>query len=635
MCGINGFNFKDRDLIQKMMEKTRHRGPDDDGFYIDNDISLGHTRLSIIDLSEKGKQPIFNENKNLCVIFNGEIYNFKELRGELEDKGHVFSSGTDTEVILHSYEEWQGKSIDFFNGIFAFAIWDIAKKELFLARDRVGVKPLYYYWDSSPRSGQRFIFSSEIKAILEHNINRKVNQNALNVYFRTMYVPAPMTMFENIYKLPAGSYLILKDGRIDIKKYWDIDKNFQFSRPRRSFGGQAISNFPKKEILERIRFLVKDSVKKQLISDRPLGIFLSGGIDSTSVLGNAAEFLPKIKTFTVGFDVKDYQNRFNQDFLLARQTSKFYNTDHNEILLNSSDVKKNLEKIIWHLDEPIANPTQIATFILSEFARQKVAVALGGDGGDEIFGGYRRYYYSRLQSRYQKIPYFIRLGINFFLAKSGKKALASKLNLPEGLGRYADFMFQKEERIGRILKPEINQTNYTFDFFERNFFVNPLLRDFENQFMITDFKSWLVDESLMRTDKMTMAAGLEQRVPILDHRLVEFAMSIPSKYKLKGKRKTKAIFIEAMKDFLPKHVLDSSYKKGWFMPVSEWLRTDLKGMAFSVLSPNFCPDTCEFFNFDEINKMFFDHIERRAYNLDLIWALITFQIWYKTFISRI
>ena len=638
MCGINGFfaygsprneaggsasGRNNRKLIEKMNDKIKHRGPDDEGVYLDNHISLGHQRLSIIDLSKKGKQPIFNEDKSFCIIFNGEIYNFQELRKDLEERGHKFRSKTDSEVVLHLYEDYREKCLEMLNGIFAFAIWDIRQRKLFLARDRIGVKPLYYYWNPSTGSRQaKFIFSSEIKAILEHDIKREVNLEALNHYFRLLYVPAPLTMFKNIYKLPQGHYLTLKDNKFEISRYWDINDTEELKS--------------KDEIIEKIRELIRQSVKGQLISDRPVGIFLSGGIDSTSVLGAASEFLlEKIKTFTVGFKIDDSSNRFNQDFLLARQTSKFYRTDHHELLVDSQDILDNVEKVIYHLDEPIAEPTQVATFLLSKLAKKNVAVVLGGDGGDELFGGYGRYYLSQLIDKYQKMPVSLRRRILPFLIEKivRKEDAVEKLNLPEGVERYGQFMFQKESQIGKILNNGINQRIITKKFFQKEHFRSMFTKDFENHFMLIDLKTWLADESLMRTDKMTMAFGLEQRVPILDHNLVELAMKIPSKLKIKNRKEGKVIFKQAMKEYLPEHILKSAHKKVWLTPMSGWLRGDLNDFAKSILSPDYCSETKEYFDWNGINKMFIDHIDKKKYNLNLIWAIITFQIWHKKYIK--
>ena len=600
LCGINGFinyNNDSQNLIRKMNEKIKHRGPDGEGFYLDKNISLGHRRLSIIDLSENGKQPMFNEDKSMCIVFNGEIYNFQELKKELENK-HKFISQTDTEVVLHLYEEKKEKCLELLNGIFAFAIYDIKNKELFLARDRVGVKPLYYYSDD-----EKFIFSSEIKAILEHDIKREIDPEALNHYFRLMYVPAPLTMFKGIYKLPQAHYLKasleIENWKLEIVRYWDIADTKEIKS--------------KQEIIGKIQDLMKKSVRGQLISDRPVGIFLSGGIDSTSVLGIAKELSQnKIKTFSVGFDIEDPNNKFNADLKLARETSKFYNTEHHELIIKSEDILNNLERVVYHMDEPVAEPTQISTILLAEYAKKEVAVVLGGDGGDELFGGYKRYYYSYFLDKYK----FIRF-LPFLKTKV-----------------YLKFMSQKEKEVAKILNKEINSFKNTKDLFNKNYFrINGKI-NFVNQYMLADLKTWLADESLMRSDKMTMAQGLEERVPILDHQLVELSVKIPSKYKMLNKNHGKAIFIEAMKQYLPKHISESDRKKVWMTPASQWLREGLNQKAKKVLSPDYVPENKKYFDFDGIQKMFDEHIERKKYNLNLIWALITFQIWCKKYIKK-
>ena len=595
MCGINGFNFKDQELIQEMNNRISHRGPDDEGFYLGENISLGHRRLSIIDLSEKGKQPMFNEDKSMCIVFNGEIYNFQELRKNLEKNGHKFISCTDTEAVLHLYEDKKEKCLEMLNGIFAFAIWDIKNKELFIARDRIGVKPLYYYWDN-----KKLIFSSEIKAILEHDIEREVDLEALNHYFRLMYVPAPLTMLRGVYKLPQAHYLRLRGNRLEIQRYWDV-KDFNEIQS-------------KQEIIQKIQDLMKKSVKGQLISDRPVGIFLSGGIDSTSVLGIAREFKKdKIKTFSVGFDIDDPTNKFNADFKLARETSRFYNTEHHEFIVRSKDILDNLEKVVYQMDEPVAEPTQIATALLAEYAKKEIAVVLGGDGGDELFGGYKRYYYSYFLDKYKLIRFFPFLKTRIYLK----------------------FMSQKEKEISKILNQGINSFKNTNRLFKQNYFKPQARISFTNQYMLADLKTWLVDESLMRSDKMTMMHGLEERVPILDHQLVELSVKIPSKYKMLNKNQGKAIFAEAMKKYLPGHISSSDRKKVWMTPASQWLREDLNQKAKEILSPEYVLVNKQYFNFEGMQKMFNDHIEKKKYNLNLIWALITFQIWCKRYLNNL
>ncbi|OGH87732.1 MAG: asparagine synthase (glutamine-hydrolyzing) [Candidatus Magasanikbacteria bacterium RIFOXYA1_FULL_40_8] len=619
MCGINGFNFSNEELIRKMNAKVKHRGPDGDGVFVCGDASLGHTRLSIIDLSEKASQPMFSRDESLVLVFNGEIYNFQEIRDELRKKGHQFRSNSDSEVILNSYIEYGVDCLQKFNGIFAFAIFDKKDNSFFIARDRIGIKPLYYYWDPSTSSGRaKLVFSSEIKAILEHNIERKINKGALNIYFRTLYVPAPLTMFEGINKLEPASYLIYKNNKLEQKKYWQPS---DFT---------DIAN--RSEAMAKIKELMKDSVRLQLISDRPVGIFLSGGIDSTVITGLVSELTnDKIKTFSANYDIK--VNKFNIDADLAVRTSKYYQTEHQEVLVTGKDARDNFQKVIWNMDEPVANATQIATYLLSKETSREVAVVLGGDGGDELFGGYERYKLSGLISQYQKMPEILKKivgepAINFLKTKN--KSI-EKLRLIGKADRYLSFMSQEEKNISLFLKNEYNDKSIVGRFYEEKYFSEDM-KDYEKQFMWADIRSWLPNESLIRSDKMSMAFGLEQRVPILDHRLVELSLKIPTKWKIKGKN-SKAIFKEAMKEYIPEYIMNQP-KRGWTSPASGWLRAEMKDLAYETLSPKYNPGMEEFFDFDNIKLMFDNHIEKKEYNMNLLWALITFQMWYRHFIKE-
>lgn len=613
MCGINGFNFSSEELIRKMNVKLKHRGPDGEGVFVCEHISLGHTRLAIIDLSEKAAQPMFSTDDSLVLVFNGEIYNFQEIRKELEMKGYKFTSNSDSEVIIYAYQEYGVDCVQKLNGIFAFAIFNKKNKSLFLARDRMGVKPLYYYF-----ADNKFIFSSEIKAILEHPIKREIDMNALNIYFRTLYVPASLTMFKGINKLEPASYLILKDNKLEKKKYWQ-PTDFK------NIGS-------KEEVIKQIQDLMKDSVRLQLISDRPVGVFLSGGIDSTVITGLVSEQTKsKIKTFSANYDIK--VNKFDVDANLARKTSEHYKTDHTEIEVSGADARDNIFDVIYGMDEPVSNATQIATYILSKHTSEKVKVVLGGDGGDELFGGYERYRLSKLISDYQKIPAILRktLGNTFINLVKNKYPHADKINLPPNAQRYLSFMAQKENDVESVLKKEINNKNITEKFYRENFFAE-VLPDFEKSFMWADLCSWLPGESLIRSDKMSMAYGLEQRVPILDHRLVELSLKIPTNWKIQGKN-TKAIFKEAMKEYIPEYIM-SQPKRGWTAPASVWLRNELKIIAYETLSKDYNPEMKNIFDFDKIKIMLDEHIEGKVYNMNLLWAIMTFQIWYKKFFSN-
>src|SRR3990167_3986912 len=512
MCAINGFNFKDERLILKMNQATRHRGPDGTGIFLDDKISLGHNRLSIIDLSDAAAQPMTSADGNLVIIFNGEIYNFKELKHELAGS-YNFKTSSDTEVILAAYQKWGYGTVKKFNGIFAFAIWDKLKQELFLARDHIGIKPLYYYSD-----GSKFIFSSEIKAILKHDVPGKLNRAAFSVYFRALYAPEPLTMFEWIYKFPPAHYGVFGDGKLKLTKYWRIPEIRYFDKPLQ-------------DLAEDLRGEILKSVERQLVSDRPVGLYLSGGIDSSAVLDAMHEFRKNIDTFSVGFKLpnKDDENKFNQDFYLAKRTAERYGTRHHEVLLEEKEVLNLWEKVFLQLDEPLANSTAIPMMKLAEFTKgHGVDVVLGGDGGDELFGGYERYRLSRIIGYFPKILSF----------------------LPKGVDIFSRFMFQKDPVLNEVLQKKFFDREVSRSFFEERYFKENPFKTFEELFMDVDRRTWLVDESLMRTDKMSMFSAVEARAPLLDKNLIEFAAKIPRKYKVSAFN-TKIILKEAFMGRIP------------------------------------------------------------------------------------
>lgn len=612
MCGINGFTFRDEQLIRQMNDRIKHRGPDGDGVFVDGSISLGHRRLSIIDLSERGAQPMFSADKTKVLVFNGEIYNFQSLRDELKKQGYQFHSDTDSEVILYAYEQYGRDCVKHFNGIFAFAIWDQKTQELFLARDQVGVKPLYYYWN--PDEDERFVFSSELKSLLVHNLKKKINTEALNIYFHMLYVPAPLTMLENIFKLEPGTWLVYKQGKVEKQKYWHLEEGEFLSRE------QATQELSK---------LVHESVRLQMISDRPLGVFLSGGIDSTIITGIAQKISSQpLKTFSVAYDITG--DKFNADSSLAQKTSKYFGTDHHEYVVTGKYACENLEDVIYHMDEPVANATQIATYFLSKMTREHVVVTLGGDGGDELFGGYERYLLSRYISIYQSLPPFVKKGALPFLQILQKKyPTLSKFYLEPGVNRYLSFMAQKEKDVSRIVKEQVFSSDAAKNFYSDHYFQDKFT-DPELQFMIADISSWLPDESLLRSDKMSMAFGIEQRVPFLDSRLVELSTRIRTKDKIQGKNK-KAILKDALKEYIPDYILEQP-KRGWFSPTSQWMRTDLKELSQSILRPEYA-DTSEWIDFSNVAHMFDSHVNQKEYQMNLLWATITFQIWYRHFMK--
>lgn len=613
MCAINGFNFKDKELLVQMNSITSHRGPDGTGFFCEDDISLGHNRLSILDLREAASQPM-NDGASV-IVFNGEIYNFKELKEELD---YGFKTESDTEVILAAYKKWGQDCVKKFNGIFAFAIWDKNKKELFLARDHLGVKPLYYYLKDG-----RFIFSSEVKGILVHDIDSSFNEEALNIYFRLLYVPEPLTPWKFIFKFPPAHCGVFKTGKLSLRRYWKIDKFDTFQ--------------DKEEIKSLSKDGFKTAIKRQLISDRPLGLYLSGGIDSTASLGVMSELLDKpVQTFTVGFEVEPEQElKFNADANLARKTSVFFQSEHHEMVLKPTDVIDNFEKIVWHADDLVSNHTQTAMYVLSGMTKQFVDVVLSGDGGDELFCGYERYYLNCMLDKIQKIPKFLRKN---FLAEllfglAGKKELYEKLNIEPGLGRFLAFMSQKEENIGRFLNQDFNQSSTTPDFLREKFLFQPKQIDSTKMFQYLDIQTWLLDDALNRADRMSMAHGLEQRVPILDKDMVELAMAVPSTFNMDKKGLGKKIFKEAIKDYIPDFIYNEP-KRGWFSPVAKWLRGGLKDWAYDILSPQYNSGALVYLNFDEIRDILDRHISGEKYALNTIWSLITFQVWLKSFKNK-
>ena len=625
MCGINGFNFRDEQLIKKMNEVTRHRGPDDRGLYLDDGVSLGHNRLSILDLTPAGHQPMFDASGRLAIVFNGEIYNFEEIKRELA--GYPFKSASDTEVILAAFDKWGADCVKKFNGIFAFAIWDKEKRELFLTRDHVGVKPLYYFWD-----GARFIFSSEIKAILEHDIAREIDLESLNNYFRLLYVPGPKTIWKGIYKLQPAHYLRLRGDKIEIKKYWEITDFENLSS--------------KNDTVGQIQNLMRDSIRGQVISERPVGVYLSGGVDSTAVLGVIHEVAPQVtKTYSVGFKDVPQEEKFNADFRLARETAKHYGTDHHELLISGADILENFEKIVWHMDEPNANATSGAIYLLSAEAKKDVAVVLGGDGGDELFGGYPRYQMSGLIGRYQNMPGPLRGVGNAVFTLLGRYDLLRKFRLPADSARVIEFLGQKDDVLAGVLNNNILNLESAEKLFREKFeeYGHPfpafrqdsknrdgvLARargvDFEKYFGDFDRQNWLVDESLMRSDKMTMAWGVEARVPILDRRLVELANRIPTACKIRG-RAGKVIWKKAMDAYLPPHIKNEK-KRGFFSPMSKWLRKEFKDLAYDTVA-SLDP---AYFNREQIRQMLDDHISGKRYNMAILWAVMTWGVWKKNF----
>lgn len=602
MCAINGFTFKDEELARLMNAETKHRGPDGSRVWSDDSITFGHNRLSIIDVSDASSQPMMSKDGRFVVVYNGELYNFKELKKKLGESR--FRTSGDTEVILEAYAAWGKDCLKKFNGMFAFAIWDNKERSLFLARDHAGIKPLYYALIDGV-----LIFSSEIKGILTHkNISRKLSIESLNHYTRLLYVPEPLTMFSSVSKLPQGSCAIFKDGKLEIEKYFIPE-----------LGGNNDSG---RSIVGMIETKVDEAIERQLVSDRPLGVYLSGGIDSSVILDSMSRRHSKIKTFSVGFDLGESEDpsKYNYDFYIARKTAAIYETDHHEVLLSSKEVLETFEDVVWHMDEPISNPTACALFALSKATKPYATVVLCGDGGDELFGGYERYRLSYAASLYQMFPKFL----TNFLSPISPSLM--KLGKRGWIDRYAQFMFQKDSIVGRVLSANV----YKASLIAESFTGYMKGKNFDEVLMETDRKTWLVDFALMLSDTMSMAHGVEARVPFLDKEVVEYALSIPARDKL-SLFDTKKLLKQAFAKRLPDYLLKQP-KRGFFTPAAKWLRhDDFLAMVKDILSAGYNSNTAGLFNWPEISTILERHVDKSAYNLSIIWALLTFQVWAKRF----
>ena len=620
MCGIVGFNWRDERVIESATEILTHRGPDAGGVYVDNYVSLGHRRLSIIDLSEHGRQPMSNEDGTVWVTYNGEIYNFLELREALVAKGHSFRSRTDTEVIVHAYEEYGPDCVQRFNGMFAFSLWDKNKKELLLVRDRLGVKPLYYYFRD-----QKLIFASEIKAILQvPEVEREVNPQALYGYVGYEFVPAPETIFRHIHKLPPGHYLRYKNGNVELRRYWDV----QFET----------ADHPPAYYEEKMRDMLAESVRKRLISDVPLGVFLSGGLDSSAVVAlMSRSSVEPIQTFSLGYEDPSFS-----ELNYARIIAKEFKTQHRELIIDPITPEL-IEAAVWHLDEPMTDLSTIPFYLICQKAREHVTVCLSGEGGDEVLVGYDRFKASKANGYYEVLPEWIRRGIvaplvNALPDQMQKKGPVNILKrfiqgglLPQEGGhmrwQYFGTPGDGHALFANDLLAEISTDSFApiGDHLTRCNSTNRLDRE-----IYVDLKFTMPDSVLMKVDKMSMAHGLEVRVPFLDYQFVEFCATIPGNLKLKGFT-TKAIFRSGMKGILPREILWRG-KQGYSLPIKNWLRQELRGYMSDLLTSS--PLMKEAFNLAYIHQLMREHQEYRANHNHILWALINLAVWHRLFVEQ-
>ncbi|MBI5167598.1 MAG: asparagine synthase (glutamine-hydrolyzing) [candidate division NC10 bacterium] len=644
MCGICGkLNFDsenkvDRDLLRRMTEVLYHRGPDDEGIFIDGPIGLGHRRLAIIDLSPAGHQPMANEDGSIWIVFNGEIYNFQELRLILEDKGHRFRSNSDTEVIIHLYEEKGTDCLRNLRGMFAFALWDAKDRTLFLVRDRLGKKPLFYYVDKNA-----FLFASEPKAILQDpRVKAEPDLEAIHHYLTYGYVPSPYSAFKGIRKLPPAHYLLLKDGGLHIERYWKLSYAKKRSGdpslgwvPRGQGSGEKAEEEICQEILDRLR----EAVKIRLISDVPLGAFLSGGIDSSTVVALMSELNSEpVKTFSIGFQEKEYD-----ELKYARLVAQRFGTDHHELTVKPDAVEV-LPKLVWHYNEPFADSSAIPTYYVAQVTRKYVTVALNGDAGDENFAGYERYLANQLACLYEKIPSMLREGMEWAVQRTPDSGR------PKGLLHRTKRFFEaiSEEprrRYSRWISHFNNSRKeelYTDEFKAR---VGPIdsvelllkaytasdAHDFIDATLDVDVNMYLPEDLLVKVDIASMANSLEARSPFLDHLFMEFVASLPSHLKLRG-RTTKYIFKKAVKGLLPGGVIDRP-KMGFGVPIDHWFRNELREMAYDVLLGHRAMER-GYFRRDSVQKLLDEHTTGKASWHYLLWNLLMLELWHRMFIDE-
>jgi asparagine synthase (glutamine-hydrolysing) len=630
MCGIAGVLHQERggraepEVLRAMSAVLSHRGPDDEGFHVVGGVGLAHRRLSIIDLAQ-GRQPLYNEDRSVVVVFNGEIYNYQELTRRLEARGHRFRTRSDTEVLVHGYEEWGPDLVEELRGMFAFALWDEGRRRLVLARDRLGIKPLYYH----VRPGL-LVFASEVKALLEHpGVPRELDPEALDPYLSLRYVPGPRTLFRGIRKLQPGHLLVADEGGVRLSRYWELPE--EDPSPAAAEAAQ-----------ERFTEIFEESVRLRLIAEVPLGVFLSGGLDSTAVLAAMSRVAPdrRFKTFNIGYQGTSAEDERANEDAYARLAARAFGAEHHEVRLSDEDFREALPRIVWHLDEPVADPACVPLYFISRRAREEITVVLSGEGADEILGGYGIYRRMlglerahRLLDRASgghaaplaaaaarllpgdRLRYWARLaglplaeryrGVSRGFLPEGKAALLGGAGASvEGDRRLAELLAERTDAVAG---------------------ASPLAR-----MLRLDTTTWLPDDLLVKADKMTMAHSQELRVPFLDHRLVELAASLPPAHKVRD-GKGKMLLREAMAGTVPQAILERS-KKGFPVPTVPLLRR-LGGFTREILLDR--GSACRtWFEPAAIERLLDEHARGRVRRDQEIWSLLVFELWHGTFLDR-
>jgi asparagine synthase (glutamine-hydrolysing) len=633
MCGIAGWADLDSKkssgaeggeaVLHAMCERMKHRGPDSEGLWTGDGVALGMRRLSIIDL-HTGEQPFWNEDKSVVVVMNGEIYNFRELRRELEKRGHEFQSQSDTEVLPHLYEEHGSGLVEHLNGMFVFALWDLRRKKLLIARDRFGEKPLYYGTFDG-----KLIFASEPKVLLEHpSVNAEINTNALRQYLSFDYVPAPDSIYKGVSKLPAAHLLTLEKGEVKTRRYWNLSFHKNGNTPT------------VEQAAKELREIISDAVRMRLVSDVPLGILLSGGVDSSTVAAFAVKHsTEKVKTFSIGFEEDSFdESKF------ARSVAEHLQTEHYEEKLSVEKAANLISEIGTWLDEPMSDGSLIPTFLLSRFVRKYVTVALGGDGGDEIFAGYPMYFGHKVASVYGAIPKFLRRGLiepvvnnlpvstkNLsFDYKAKRFVAASKYDL---VTRHHSWFgsFSIDAQNDLLAKDVLAATsNDIYKGAKDLLKITDAATEIE-QMQFLDMNFYMAEDILTKVDRASMAVSLEVRAPFLDPRVAEYAASLPLEYKLNG-NKGKYILKKAVEDLLPKEILKRP-KKGFGIPIAEWLKGRLNPLLHDLLAPQRLKNQ-GLFDAVFVQKLIKEHETGAASHHKQLWTLLVFQLWFDNFLSK-
>ncbi len=626
MCGIYGIVQFDGASVDprwmpEMGKAIVHRGPDDEGCFLDGPVGIGMRRLSIIDVSG-GHQPISNADGTMWLVCNGEIYNFRELRRELEVLGHRFKTGSDSEVVLHCYAQYGEECIHRLNGMFAFALWDKRQRRLIIARDRLGIKPVYVY-----RDARRLAFASEAKALLAlPGISADLDVSTLDSYLSLGYVSAPQSIFRGIKKLSPASMLVVEDGRVAERRYWRIAPTIDVGRSEQHWK-------------EAVRAQLDRSVRMQMVSDVPIGAFLSGGIDSSTVVGLMARHSDQpIRTYAIGFKggaADDYYN----ELPYARRVSDLFKTEHHEIMVRP-DIVSLLPQLIWHMDEPMSDTALITTYLVSEFARREVTVILSGVGGDELFGGYRRYLGNHYQGLFERFPAWVQrtaFAVGKSLPSDRHSPLLNLSRLAKGFlegaslpfdERYRSYVqvFSPQELGGLLLATNAQAPDVIGAAFEHAGGTDSL-----NRMLAVDAETMLPDDLLMLTDKMSMATSLECRVPLLDHELVQLAASIPEAVKIRGGR-LKHVMKEAVVDLLPREILNRK-KRGFGTPMGAWLKEDLAPLITGLLSRG-AIEKRGLFRSDAVQGLISAHEAKRLDGTDRLLTLLCLEIWSRLYLDR-